>query len=112
MDKQTTAILLISLGTIFLLNNFGIIPWIIWPRLVLCWPLLLVLVGIRLVLGRSNLAKNITLVVILAAIILSIIMVFKTPKNIPPLKRIRPNNPGEIYEFDPFGKRPYQILIK
>ncbi len=48
-----TPFLLVGLGVIFLLNNFGILPWSIWMNLWKFWPLLLVLIGIEVFWGKS-----------------------------------------------------------
>lgn len=57
------AVILISAGLIFLLNNFGIIPWAVWGVIWRFWPLGLVLVGLQLAFGRSGLANFITTLV-------------------------------------------------
>ncbi|MCL4384610.1 DUF5668 domain-containing protein [Patescibacteria group bacterium] len=64
---------LIFAGITFLLNNTGVIPWAIWGELWRFWPILLVLGGLRLVLGRGRTGEAIvglvtvfSLVVILA----------------------------------------------
>ena len=51
------AIFLISIGTLFLLNNFEIIPWSVWGDIWRFWPIFLVLSGLRLIIGR-NLISN------------------------------------------------------
>ncbi len=48
------ALLLIFAGGMFLANNLGIIPWEIWTELWRYWPVLLILWGLRIVLGKSN----------------------------------------------------------
>lgn len=47
------AIILISLGVLFSLNNFDIIPWSIWGELWKLWPIALIIPGITL-LFQSN----------------------------------------------------------
>jgi hypothetical protein len=46
-------ILLICLGSIFLLNNLGIVSWDVWMTIVRLWPLLLIVVGLDILLGRK-----------------------------------------------------------
>ena len=41
--------LLLLVGALFLLSNFGIFDWLSWGRL---WPLLLILLGVALLLRR------------------------------------------------------------
>ena len=67
------ALLLIFLGVIFLLNNFGILSWDIWNIVWRFWPLLLILAGLQLVMGRSRSSQIIILLVgllFIAAVIL------------------------------------------
>ncbi len=49
--KATGAIVLIVLGSLFLLSNLGLIPRI-GPLLATWWPLILVVVGVSLLLRR------------------------------------------------------------
>lgn len=48
------AILLVLFGLAFLFKNFGLLPWGIWGTIWRLWPVLLVVLGIYLVLGRSR----------------------------------------------------------
>jgi hypothetical protein len=68
------AVLLIGLGLLFLLNNFGVLPWGVWGVLWRFWPLFLVLLGIRLLFGRSRLAN--TLVTVFGLLIIIAVLVF------------------------------------
>lgn len=47
------ALILLTLGVLFLLNNFGVLPWSIWGTLWRFWPVLLILPGFQLLFGRS-----------------------------------------------------------
>jgi hypothetical protein len=44
-------VLLIAVGSIFLLQNLGILPWDAWRQIWRLWPLVLVLVGVELLFG-------------------------------------------------------------
>ena len=44
-------LLLIALGAVLLLNTTGVLPFGIWPELVAYWPVLLILVGIKIILA-------------------------------------------------------------
>jgi hypothetical protein len=44
-------LLLIAVGSIFLLQNLGILPWSVWGQIWRLWPLALVLIGLELLLG-------------------------------------------------------------
>ena len=48
------AVILIFAGVIFLLNNFGILPWNIWTSLWRFWPVFLILIGLQIIFGRSK----------------------------------------------------------
>ncbi len=49
-----TPILIVILGIIFLLNNFGILPWELWSNLWKFWPILLILFGVETLVGRQS----------------------------------------------------------
>ncbi len=52
----TTALILIFAGIIFLLNNFGVLPWSVWAMAWKLWPLILVILGVQTLFGKSWLA--------------------------------------------------------
>jgi len=60
--------ILIFLGTVFLLNNFGILPWDIWTSIWKFWPVILILIGIEFLLGQSFSFR--TLIILLVIIFL------------------------------------------
>ncbi len=47
-------LILIVLGVVFLLNTLEVLPWNVWESLWRLWPLVLVLIGLELLLGRGN----------------------------------------------------------
>lgn len=49
-------IILIALGVLFLLSNFGLLPRL-WPLLAQWWPLILIVVGINMLVQRSRDAR-------------------------------------------------------
>lgn len=55
-------VIFITIGTILLLNNFGIIPWIIWLHLAGFWPVIFVFIGLDLLSGDSPGLKILTTV--------------------------------------------------
>jgi hypothetical protein len=59
------AITLIILGIIFLLNNFGVLPWSIWRDLWRIWPLFLIFWGFQLIFANSKTASFILWTVII-----------------------------------------------
>ena len=50
--------ILITLGIVFLLNNFEILPWDIWLSLWKFWPVVLILVGVEILLGKNASVKT------------------------------------------------------
>jgi hypothetical protein len=51
------ALLLITVGTLLLFNNFNLVPWSIWHDLLQYWPVVLILIGLQMVLGYSSLGR-------------------------------------------------------
>lgn len=51
------AFILIFIGTILLLNNLELLPWLVWNELWKFWPLIIILIGIQILLGKSWLAR-------------------------------------------------------
>lgn len=47
-------IILILLGVILLLNNLGYLPWDVWSNIWRLWPLILILIGLEILLGRRG----------------------------------------------------------
>ncbi|KLU61422.1 hypothetical protein CEB3_c23630 [Peptococcaceae bacterium CEB3] len=52
MTWLSKGLLLITLGVLFLLMNFGILSWGFWFNVADLWPVLLILLGISLLLGK------------------------------------------------------------
>lgn len=71
------AVLLIGLGLIFLLNNFGLVAWDVWGGIWRFWPLVLILFGLQALFGRgrfgSFLVFLLTLIIIGALAIWSLL---------------------------------------
>ena len=59
------AFILIFAGLLFLLNNLGILPEDAWNLLWKFWPIIIIFIGLRLLLGRSTFARNIMLLLAL-----------------------------------------------
>lgn len=47
-------LILVGLGAVLLLNNFGLLGWGVWETLLQLWPLLLIAFGLELMLGRRS----------------------------------------------------------
>lgn len=50
-------------GILLLLNNFGVLSWSAWLNLFQFWPVLLILIGIEIVFGKSLLGKIVVTVI-------------------------------------------------
>jgi hypothetical protein len=76
------AMFLISIGTIFLLINFGFLPWTIWVYIWRLWPIILIFIGLRIIAGRNMLTNLI--ITILVFIFFAFVILL-------PLARYNPN---------------------
>jgi predicted membrane protein len=65
------AIFLIFLGTMFLLNTTGVIPWSMWAEIIKFWPIFLIFAGLKLILPKSKIGD--ILLTILAVLIFTYI---------------------------------------
>lgn len=73
------AFALIAAGVIFLLNNFGILPWGIWTTILRFWPVVLIIFGLEMILENSFLGRLVIALVSLAAVIIIFALVFSSP---------------------------------
>lgn len=62
-------ILLILVGVVFLLNNFGVLPWSVWGTIWQAWPIILILVGLDLLIGRRSWWSTLLMVVVTLLVI-------------------------------------------
>jgi hypothetical protein len=46
------ALVLIVIGVVFLLQTMGVIPWTLWGELLRFWPVILIVIGLNILLGR------------------------------------------------------------
>jgi hypothetical protein len=60
--------ILIGLGVVFLLNNFGWVGWQVWGPLLRLWPVLLIAAGLDLMIGRRSLLASALIVAVLLGI--------------------------------------------
>ena len=98
------AAVLMAIGVILLLNNLNLLSWEIWVSLWQFWPVILILAGIQIILGKSTPTKLIMVMVTLAVIafITAISLASTEPsfdrwlkKNFPQLPEIRIPEPEE-----------------
>lgn len=67
-DSISRGLLLIAIGVVFFLMNYGVLSWNFWLHVVDLWPLILILAGIGLLLGRRIPFSAILLVFLLAMV--------------------------------------------
>lgn len=48
---------LVFIGIVFLLNNLGLVPGSVWNELWKFWPVLVILIGIRILAGRNIVSR-------------------------------------------------------
>jgi len=65
------ATLLIFIGITLILNNLGILPWTVWAHLWRFWPVFIVFIGLRVILGNT-LVSDIVLSIIVLLLLISI----------------------------------------
>jgi len=65
--------LLIVVGGVLLLNNLGVLSWSVWSTLAQLWPVVLVLVGIELVLGRRTPLLGFVVAAIVIAVAIGVV---------------------------------------
>lgn len=73
--------LLIILGAIFLLNNFGVLPWSVWTNLWKFWPVILILIGVEYLIGQSVSLRTTIILIILIFLIPVIVAINPFTKN-------------------------------
>lgn len=67
-------LILITIGLIFLLNNFNIVSWDVWATIWRFWPVLIIISGLSLIFGRTRIGGIVTLLVSLILIALVILI--------------------------------------
>lgn len=56
------AVFLILFGALLLLNSIGVVSWGIWSYIVRFWPILIILIGLRIILGRFGIGRLINMI--------------------------------------------------
>jgi len=69
------AYLLIFIGLVFLLNNFGWLPWESWAIIWRFWPFILIFIGLQMILGRSRVGVVVSSIIslLLIAVVLLVL---------------------------------------
>ncbi len=101
------ALILVAVGIILLLNNFGVLPWSVWGILFKFWPLILISLGLRTAFGERSIIYTLSIILLLFSIFYSITIVSPSfdswvEKQIPQWKEIKDKIPGKVRQE---GKR-------
>jgi len=56
-DGLFGGLFLVFLGVVFLLTNLGLVPSSVWAELWKFWPVLVILLGMRLLVGRNIISR-------------------------------------------------------
>jgi len=73
-DGWVGPILLIGLGVIFQLSNFGLLAFNIWDALLRLWPILLIAIGLDIIFGRRSTAATIIVRVLLGVLLVAAVI--------------------------------------
>ena len=66
-------LILITIGVLFLLANLGMLPLTFWEIAARFWPLVLILIGLEIILGRRSLIGSLIVVVLWLALIAGVV---------------------------------------
>lgn len=72
-------ILLIAIGIVLLLNTLNVLPWGIWGTLWRFWPVLLILIGLEILFGRSSWVGSLIVLIVAVIAIVAIVLLSLTP---------------------------------
>jgi hypothetical protein len=64
-DSGIWGMVFLFAGIILILNNIGVVSWQFWSFVWIFWPVLLILIGIRIILGHNLLSRIVSLVLTL-----------------------------------------------
>lgn len=66
-------LILITIGVLFLLANLGMLPFSFWEIAARFWPLLLILIGLDIILGRRSLLGSLVIVLLWIALVAGVL---------------------------------------
>ncbi|MGA2911459.1 MAG: DUF5668 domain-containing protein [Candidatus Levyibacteriota bacterium] len=55
--ESVLGLVILFIGILFLFNNLGLVPWSVWNGLWKFWPVIIILIGIKMFAGRSLLSR-------------------------------------------------------
>jgi hypothetical protein len=62
-NDYSAGFMFIFFGSILLLNSLNILPWSVWGQILRFWPLLLILAGVRILVGNNPLSRLLMLII-------------------------------------------------
>jgi len=71
--------ILLSIGIIFLFNNFGVLPWSVWDTIWKFWPVLLIISALEMIFGFSSWTRWLMIFFVPAIIIFILVTIFTFP---------------------------------
>ncbi|HBV89112.1 DUF5668 domain-containing protein [Desulfosporosinus sp.] len=73
-DSLSRGLLLIALGIIFFLLNYGYLSWGLWTHVIDLWPLILILAGIGLLFNQRIPISTVLLIFLLSMVVYSMVV--------------------------------------
>lgn len=86
MERQRGIIgplILITLGILLLLANLGVLPFTFWEIAARFWPLILILIGVEIIVGRQSAMSAIIILVLWIALVVGAIWLSYTGGGLP-----------------------------
>lgn len=78
-------VLLIGIGVILLLQNLGVLSWSSWTTLWRFWPLLIILLGLDVLIGRRSSAGSVVSALLIVLLVAAVAFVLAVGPDIPEL---------------------------
>jgi hypothetical protein len=78
-------VLLIGVGVILLLQNMGVLSWDSWTALWRFWPLLIILLGLDVLIGRRSSAGSVVSALLIVLLVAAVAFVLTVGPDIPEL---------------------------
>jgi len=92
--------LLMGLGTFMLLTTLDVLPWTFWVRLLPYWPIVLVMVGVRMMFERSRAPWGILLSPVLLLALMTYVAVSEGRVSFGPGSAVRALRPPEAERWE------------
>lgn len=68
-------IILIAVGVLLLLNTLNLLPWSIWETLWRFWPVLLILLGLEILIGRRSWVGSLIVLAVAAVAVITVVAI-------------------------------------